>query len=396
MKKTALLIALALTATDLRAAQPAIIKRGEIERLPDSSRPGVAWFVTVADGPLLFTEQIFPRNVSANPQAQVAEVIASLDTLLKEAGGDLGRVIRLHFYVADDAVTPVVHAALAARFRDAPPAVTIVRSVLAVAGARLACDAVAAVTRRGDGIEKVGAAAVLPAGGKAFISGQAKRGKDFADSVTQTMDALHASLPQIGVSKTDVVQVKAFINPMTSHAVARAEIEKSYAGGRVPAIVITEWLASSPTEIELITAAPRAQPKGGESIEYHWLPGMAVSPYFSRMTTVAAGSPLVFIGNIDGGEATPRDQWLHAFEKLAAVLRDCGSSFRHMAKATYFLADAAARESLGEIRSVFYDPSRPPAASAFDVQNIGVPRRGVGLDMIVVPQNRAPAPPAPK
>src|SRR5687768_6508697 len=106
MKKTALLIALALTATDLRAAQPAIIKRGEIERLPDSSRPGVAWFVTVADGPLLFTEQIFPRNVSANPQAQVAEVIASLDTLLKEAGGDLGRVIRLHFYVADDAVTP--------------------------------------------------------------------------------------------------------------------------------------------------------------------------------------------------------------------------------------------------------------------------------------------------
>jgi hypothetical protein len=77
------------------------------------------------------------------------------------------RVVRLHFYVADDAVTPVVHAALAARFRDAPPAVTIVRSVLVVAGAGLACDAVAAVTRRGDGSEKTGAASGLPAAGSA-------------------------------------------------------------------------------------------------------------------------------------------------------------------------------------------------------------------------------------
>jgi enamine deaminase RidA (YjgF/YER057c/UK114 family) len=115
------------------------------------------------------------------------------------------------------------------------------------------------------------------------------------------------------------------------------------------------------------------------------------------MTTVAAGSPLVFIGNIDGGDGlAPRDQWLHAFEKLARVLRDSGSSFRHMAKATYFLADPAAREFLGEIRSVYYDPARPPAASAVDVQSIGVAGRGVALDMIVVPAQRAPAPAAPK
>src|SRR5215204_68786 len=111
MKKIAHLIALTLTAANSSAAQPAVTKQGEIERLPDSSRPGIAWFVKVADAPLLFTEQIFPRNV------------------------------------AEDAVTPVVHAALASRFRDAPPAVTIVRSVLAVSGAKLACDAVAAVTR---------------------------------------------------------------------------------------------------------------------------------------------------------------------------------------------------------------------------------------------------------
>jgi enamine deaminase RidA (YjgF/YER057c/UK114 family) len=327
----------------------------------------------------------------------VTEVIDALATLLGQAGGDFRRVVRLNFHVTDDAMTRVIHQALAARFSEAPPAVTIVRSVLARPGVSVACDAVAAVTRGGDAIETINGAAILPAGGKAFISGQAKRGKDFADSVTQTMDALHASLPQIGVSKADVVQVKAFINPMSSHAVARSAIEKTYGGGRVPAIVITEWLASAPTEIELITSAPRAQPKNGEPIEYHWLEGMPVSPYYSRMTTVAAGTPLIFISSLDGGAGvTPRDQWLRTFEKLAGVLRDCGSSFRHMAKATYFLADPAAREFLGEIRNVFYDPARPPAASAIDVQSIGVPDRGVALDMIVVPAKRAPTPPAPK
>jgi len=364
--------------------------------MPDPSRPGVALFTKVPDGPLLFTEQIRPRTVSADAAAQAADVIDSLAALLTQAGADLRRVVRLNFYVSDDAVTPVVHAALAARFRDAAPAVSIVRSVLSTPGARLECDAVAAVDRRAAAIEKIGTAAVLPAGAKAFISGQAKRGTDFADSVTQTMEALHVSLPGIGVSKSDVVQVKAFINPMSSHALARATIEKSYAGGPIPAIVITEWLANTPTEIELITAAPRTQMKAGENIEYRWIQGMPVSPYFSRMTTIAAGTPLIFIGNIDSGEAAPRDQWLHAFQKLAGILRDSGSSFRHMAKATYFLANPAAREFLGEIRSVFYDPDRPPAASAVDIQSIGIAGRAVGLDMIAVPTKRAPAPPAPK
>lgn len=396
MKTMLFLGPLVLAASALSAAQSSATSRSEIERRVDPSRPGISWSVKVADGPLLFTEQILPRAVSAGADAQVKEVIDALAALLSEAGSDLSRVVRLNFYVADDSVTPVVHAALAARFQNAPPAVTLVRSPLPRQGASVACDAVAAIARRGEGIQKIGTSAVLPAGGKAFISGQAKRGKDFADSVSQTMEALHASLPSIGVSKADVVQVKAFINPLSSHAVARSAIERSYSGGHVPALVITEWLASAPTEIELITAAPRAQPKGGEAIEYHWLPGMPVSPYFSRMTTVAAGTPLVFIGNIDGGDGAPRDQWLRAFQELAGVLRDCGSSFRHMAKATYFLADPAAREFLGEIRSVFYDPTRPPAASAVDVQSIGLPRRGVALDMIVVPSKRAPAPPSPK
>jgi hypothetical protein len=64
-------------------------------------------------------------------------------------------------------------------------------------------------------------------------------------------------------------------------------------------------------------------------------------------------------------------------------------------KATYFLSHPKAREALGEIRGVLYDPTRPPAASAIDVKSIGRPKRLVALDMIAVPAKLPPPPPAP-
>lgn len=394
--KTLLARAIALAALPLSAAVPMKKSPDGIERVPNAGRPGTAWSVRAEDGPLLFTGQVFAAEVSNGARPQADQMIDALGGLLTQAGGDLRRVIRLNVYVANDDVTAAVAAALAARFLDTPPAVTIVRSPLARAGALVACDAVAAVTRRSRAIEKVGDAVVMPAGGKVFVSGQAKRGKDLADSVAQTMEGLHRSLAHIGLGKSDVVQVKAFINPMASHATARVEIEKSFSGGPVPAVVLTEWLANSPTEIELIAAAPALAAKGDESVEFLSLPGMTTSPYYCRIATVAAGSPIIFVGGIDGGDVgAPREQWQRTFERLAAVLRDCGSSFRHLVKANYFLADPAAREFLGEIRSVYYDPARPPAASAVDVQSMGIPRRAVGLDMIVVPTKRVPAPPAP-
>lgn len=397
-RPTVLLFAgiVAVTALPLQSAAPMKQPTDGIERWPIAGRAGAARAVKADDQPLAFTSQIMAADVSRDARSQAEQMLDALGEKLAPAGGDLRRVLRLNLYVANDDVTAPVEAVLAARFGAAPPAVTLVRSPLVRAGALVACDAVAVVTRRSRAIERSGDVAIMPAGGKVFVSGQAKRGKDFAASVTQTMDALHASLVHVGLGKADVVQVKAFINPMTSHAAARAEIEKSYAGAPMPALVLSEWLANSPTEIELIASAPGLAAKGTEPAEFLSLPGMTTSPYFCRIATVAAGSSLIFVGGIDGGEVgAPREQWQRVFEKLAGVLQDTGSSFRHMIKATYFLADPGAREFLGEIRNVYYDPARPPAASAVDVQSIGVPKRAVGLDMIAVPTKRAPAPPAP-
>ncbi len=218
-----------------------------------------------------------------------------------------------------------------------------------------------------------------------FISGQAEKGPDVASAVKLTMAGLHRSLAHLGLAKADVVQVKAFIRPMGDHEVARREIAASFEGGPVPPTVIHEWVSELHTEIELVVSARRLPPQS-EAITYAWLPWLNKSNRYCNVTTVAAGTPLIFIGAIDGGDAgDARAQMKVIFERLGSVLFDAGSSYRNLAKATYVLADPATRAILGDIRGVYYDPTRPPAASALNVRGTGIAGRAAWVDMIAVP-----------
>jgi enamine deaminase RidA (YjgF/YER057c/UK114 family) len=67
------------------------------------------------------------------------------------------------------------------------------------------------------------------------------------------------------------------------------------------------------------------------------------------------------------------------------VLFESGSSYRNLAKATYYLAPGPARLLLGDIRGVYFDPMRPPAASALQVPALGAAGRVIEIDMIAVP-----------
>lgn len=390
------LLCLPLVLASVEAGSPGARPPEPVSRTPDRARRGVARWVKVEDAPLLFTRQVFPDPRATDDRAQAESALDALAGVLAAAGAGPRGLVHLNAVVTTEAMAAALEAALADRFAGDPPAVSLSQGPVAGPGARLACDAVAALPAPTSGIRHLPGGSVAPAGGKVFVSGQANRGPDLVASVRLTMEALHRSLAKVGLTRADVVQVKAFIQPMTGHADARAEIERAYAGGPVPAIVLMEWLSGAPTEIELVAAAPQLRvPDGADPAAFHWLEGMPVSPYYCRIATVAAGRPLVFTGSLTGAAAVgARDQWLQGFQELAEILRDSGSSFRHLLKATYYLAEPAAREHLAEIRSVLYDPTRPPAASAIDVRGLGRPGLKVGLDLIAVPVSRAPAPPA--
>ena len=345
-------------------------------------------FVRVPDGPLLWTEQLLPREGSRDAGAQMNELLDQLEGVLAKAGGDLAGVARLNVYATDDRAVAAAAAAVEKRFAKAQPAVTVVRSPVAKAGARVACDAVARVTSDHSGVQHLaGGGAVMPAGGKVFISGQAVRGTDLASAVRLTMAGLQRSLAHLGLSKTDVVQVKAFIKPFSEHAAVAREVAVSFEGAAPPPAIVLEWKSDLFAEIELVASAGPRPTKADERITHAWLPWLTKSTRFCNVTHIAAGTPLIFIGGIDGGETgDARAQMKTVFARLGSTLFDAGSSYRHLAKATYYLAHTDARALLTEIRDVYYDPTRPPAASALDTNGLGYPGRAVMLDLIAVPR----------
>lgn len=391
MKPTAALALLLALGANFLVAQPrpplAPSQPSDIRRLPASAATGVAASVRVPDQPLVFTGQIFAANLSGDPRRQSEGALEALAAVLAPAGATLAGIVRLNAYVADEASVAAVQAAVALRFGDAPPAFTLAYSPLPPAGARVAFDAIAVTTRRPEKVEVLTAtAAVLPSGGKIFISGQVVRGTDLGTGANLTMSGLFRSLTHLGLSKADVVQVKAFIQPFADHAAAAREIAASFAGGPVPPIVIMEWVSDIFAEIELVASAGGRSIQASDGIVYTTLPWLTPSPRFSHLSQVAAGTPLIFISAIHGEDASdPRRQMKTMFERLGSVLFEAGSSYRNLAKATYYLQHPETRVLLGDIRAVYFDPTRAPAASALGVKSLGHPGRAAAIDMIAVP-----------
>lgn len=353
-----------------------------LQRLERADRPGTAWSVRVPDGLLLFTGQVFAADLTAGARTQAEQALASLGTLLGERGSELNQIVRLNAYVSDVAAAEAVEAVVRERFHAAPVAFTLVRTPLALKGAVVAWEAVA-TTKTGSAMTT--AAAVLPAGGKIFISGQAEKGADLASAVRLTMAGLHRSVAHLGLKKSDIVQVKAFIRPVSDHAAATREVAASFDGGAVPPTVLIEWQSELFAEIEIVVSAAALATKKGENISYAWLPWLNPSPRYCNVAHVAAGTPLIFIGSLEGGPGDGRSQMKSVFERLGSVLFESGSSYRNLAKATYYLAPGPARLMLGDIRGVYFDPTRPPAASALQVPVLGATGRVIEIDMIAVP-----------
>lgn len=358
-----------------------------VQRTAKMERPGLAQAVRVADGSLVFTGQIFAPARSQGAREEAEQAIAALAATLKTAGGDLSQAVRLTVYAADDAVVAAIDALLAERFAAAPVALTVVRTPLGRPGARVAFEAVAVSTRTTAAVAHIGPdAAVLPAGGKIFISGQAERGDDLASASRLTMAGLHRSLAHLGLAPRDVVQVKAFVRPFSDHAAATRAITESFAGAPVPPIVLMEWVSDLFAEIEIVAAAKTLSAPAGETITHSWLPWLTKSPRYCHVAFVPAGTPLIFIGAVDGaGAGDARAQMKTIFERLGSVLFDAGSSYRNLAKATYYLHAPPTRALLGDIRGVYFDPTRPPAASALVVAAPPRPGQAAAIDMIAVP-----------
>lgn len=365
----------------------------------DASR-GSSMAVVVEEGRLVHTALLHPTDPDGrlvgpgDARTQGARVLANLNLALRAAGSSPEWLVRLHVYVADASVTPAIEGLLAVRFDAARPAVTIVESRMALAGALVAMDAVAATAHlvpagrptlhRVDGLAQADAAgahvAVQPDGPFAIVSGRAAPG-EFEPAVRGTMEQLRADLAGVGLGFEHVVQVKTFLSDMTRAADAQRLVAGVF-DGIAPPQVVTEWRGSSlPVEIELVATAPGAT--GAERVTFV----EPIASRFSRVARVFAGRP-VFVSGLVGASDNPVTQVREIFAELRRVLSEAGSDLRHLAKATYYVSDTGADQEINAIRPTLFDANRPPAASKISVQGTGRPGKGATIDMIAVTTTR--------
>lgn len=383
-------------------------KTSEISYIEPNEETGISLGTVVGDVPLAFTDQIFPFDdngslVGASDlKVQLTQVIENLEGALVAAGTDLSKLLRLNVYLQkEEHSKPVPKLIKELLPEGAFPAITLIVANQPREKVLLTMDAIAvapmtSVSSRGVNLpfskglyEKTNraAVAVLPAGRKVFIAGQAEPGKDLLEASDKTMQNLFATLAYIGASASDVVQVKAFINPIEDAAAVEEVIAAFFRGQQVPPIVMVEWLVEeNKAEIELVASAPEHY-NDKEAVSYYAPPWMIQATTYSRIVDIKAGG-LLFTSGLYAEEGKDEEEKArNMFDTLSRILEKAGSSYDHLVKASYYPSHEKGREGLMKVRTEFYNPERPPVASLIRIQGTG--REGIYLnvDMVgVVPE----------
>jgi len=402
----ALLAACALELTLCPAAEdspkeaPGDAAEAPIEYVPLDAPEGMSQAVIVQGVPLVHTRQLFPLDPDGklvgegSADEQIEQVLTNLETVLKECGSGLDRLVRLNIYALSPTTVTRVRELLSKRVPPpVRPAITSVLTPMPHRGALVAMDAVAA-GEGGEGVVRkrceaiagdatCADAAVLPPGGIAYLSGQPDDGGLTESAVNRSMSELMKRLGYLELSPEDVVQVKIFLLPVTSSEEVLREVQKYFPDQMTPPVVFVEWLASVPIEIEMIARLPQAE-EAVEKVEYYTPPGVRPSHTFSRVALLHTDRQIYISGQHAREPSRGEPQAQYVFEQLQEILDEVGSDMRHLVKATYYTCDDDAARWVDRTRPKVFDPDRPPAASKVMVHGMGMEGRTMTVDMIAV------------
>ena len=363
----------------------------------------------VDDVPLIHTRMLLPTAANGIVEAkdvshQLHVLISKLTQVLAESGSTLQGVVKINFYVADKLHVEPALAGLSEQWSliGRCPPVTFVVSKLAAEDAFVALDCVAvAVPGRHtlpDTVKREANWSFLPSGRRLYVSGQAERGESLEEATRLTLAMLQRTLESLNRSNDDIVQLKAFVMPMTKVSVVEDAVKRFYAPQTAPPLVTVDWKSSAttPIEIELIAHGGMEDPSAAV-VDHLWLPWMTQSPVYCRVVRINHG-PTIFIGGLHADHSadnsdpnSPRSgerEVRSVFAQLDSVLRSTQSDLEHLVKATYYVSTEAASAKLNELRPKFYNPRHPPAASKAVVESVGVTSLGLTVDMIAVPRTK--------
>jgi len=372
-----------------------------IKYLPLDAPAGMSQAGGVQGLALVHTRQLFPLDREGklvgegSADKQIEQVLANLETVLKDSGSGLDKLVRLNVYALSPAIVDSLREHLGKRLgASVRPVITSVLTPLAVGKALVAVDAVAgaadgpktvALKRCASvaGAQQSADAAVLPRGGVAYLSGQPDEGGLTVSAVVRSMSNLMKTLGHMKLSPEHVVHLKIFLRPVTSAEEVRREVQKFFPGQLAPPMVFVEWLAAVPIEIEMIAQFP-ASGKPGPDLEYFTPPEVRPSNTFSKAAIVRTDRQIYLSGLYARQPSRGEPQAKDVFGQLQSILTATGSDMRHLVKAMYYVSDDDAARWVDRTRPLIFDPTRPPAASKVMVHGVGMPQRTMTVDMIAV------------
>lgn len=370
---------------------------------PQIQRHGTSFsdsVVLVDNAALAHTAQLIAdQRDHGSLDQEISDVLEQLSALLQDLGSSKSDLVKLNLYALDDQTTDEAMKVLSTWCPvDARPAVTTVRTALP-GGRKFAIDAVfvarqqtaAKIVSHRFGNDAAGRShrqarlSVLPRGDAVYISGRAEPG-DLATATRSTLQALAETLQFLDLSRSDVVRVKCFLQPISQVETVDREIAAFFAESGVPAVSHVQWIpgGSRPIEIEMVAAAPTAE--STDTVSFLTPPGLKASPVFSRVARIHGNRRIYMSGLVSQQPGDGGSQVHSIFQQLIRRLRPVRSNLRHLAKATYYVADADASSQLNLIRPHYYDPERPPAASKAMILGTGIPDRTISVDIIAAPE----------
>jgi enamine deaminase RidA (YjgF/YER057c/UK114 family) len=393
-----------LTFTALAAFQGTMLSSAagdEMRLIQPDREQGMSAAVVVNDCALIHTGQVFAVSGSSpsgdiSAFEQTTRVLDLLNQQLQHAGSGLNRCVKLNFYLRSNTALAEVRKALAVRFsQDHQPAVSFVTTPLPHDACLVAADAVCTTAETvAQQVQITGDLAVVPAGSRIYIAGQAEQSESLSEATRRTLQSLSNTMKFLGRQDADIAQLKAFVMPMADHTVVAAEVKKFFGDASAPPLVMVEWQSSANTPVEIELVGWGGAAGSGPEISYATPPGMTTSPVYSRVATIR-GTSSIYVSGIYADELTsgmlndPQQgerEVKQSFATLQQILSQAGGDLRHLVKATYYVtSDAAANLKLNELRPQYYDPKRPPAASKAIVSGVGADGRGITMDMIAIP-----------
>jgi enamine deaminase RidA (YjgF/YER057c/UK114 family) len=362
--------------------------------------PGASDAVIVDEVPLVHTTQFLPFDKSGkivgsgDVKTQIDQVFLNISAALKKAGSDLDQSVKLHIYIRHSDLFTEVQEKINQRFKlGKVPALSYVAGELSHPEALVSMDVIATSKIKSGTVKYINPedlssvkgtarAAILPSGPVVYVSGQAVKG-ELEEATRGTLEQLDSTLKSLGLDKKDIVQLKSFIRPMSDLRIVEEEFYKFFNGAIIPPMVNVEWTSTDPViEIELIASSNNSVNKSDQQLDFITPPGMTSSPVYCKVTRINYGQKIFISGLYGKIYDNPDAELSSIFTSLGDILKNTGSDFRHLVKATYYVKNNDFSTKLNEIRPKYYDPLRPPAASKAMVKEVGKLGSGVSIDMI--------------